>query len=418
MSTNSLLEPFERFGINLGLDRIKHLLQNFDNPHDQVPIIHVGGTNGKGSVCAYLSSILTEAGYQVGRYTSPYLIDQTESICINNQPISEADFTTIFNQIKTIIECQKISLTKFEVLTAIAWIYFAQQKVDIAILEVGLGGRLDATNICDHPLVTVITSISRDHCQELGSKLTDIAYEKAGIFKLGSPAIIAQIPLEAQQVMEARLQALNCPITWVKSAIKSQENWAIYDHIHYPLPLLGEIQLSNSALAIETIKLLQQKGWNIPLTAIQKGMEKTQWLGRLQWIQWQDKTILIDGAHNQASAQALRQYIESLNQPVTWIIGLLSTKEHEEIFQALFRPDDTVYLVPVPDEKTANPEKLSELAIQLCPELKNSQAFSSLWIALETAVQHTDHLIVLSGSLYLVGYFLRKNNAIFSEDCP
>ncbi|HAC63265.1 MAG TPA: bifunctional folylpolyglutamate synthase/dihydrofolate synthase [Cyanothece sp. UBA12306] len=409
MSINSLLQPFERFGINLGLQRIKSLLQDLDNPHHQIPIIHVGGTNGKGSVCAYLASILTEAGYKVGLYTSPHLIDQTESICINNKPISETDFRLIFERIKTTINRYQESPTKFEILTAIAWVYFAQQKVDLAIIEVGLGGRLDSTNVCDHPLVTVITSISRDHCQELGPEITDIAYEKAGIFKSECPVVLGEIPPDAGRVIQSQIEALNCPSVWVNPAIKTQENWATYQDINYPLPLLGDCQLINSAVAIATIKILQQKGWHIPLTATEKGMEKTQWLGRLQWITWHDSTILIDGAHNRAAAQFLRQYIDNLNQPITWVMGMLSTKEHEAIFQELLRPDDYLYLVPVPDERTANIEELSNLAIEICPTLKNCQTFTDLSIALETAINEQNQLVILCGSLYLIGYFLKNH---------
>jgi len=183
MTIDSLLQPFQRFGVNLGLERIKNLLEILGNPQDKIPIIHVTGTNGKGSVCAYLSSILSTAGYKVGRYISPHLIDWTERISINGENIETATIENLLKYIQSLIDPQQESPTQFEVITAAAWLYFAQEKVDIAVMEVGLGGRLDATNVCAQPLVTVITSISREHWQNLGPTVADIAGEKAGILK-------------------------------------------------------------------------------------------------------------------------------------------------------------------------------------------------------------------------------------------
>ncbi|GBF78910.1 bifunctional folylpolyglutamate synthase/dihydrofolate synthase [Aphanothece sacrum] len=439
MLIDSFLKSFQHLGVNLGLEPILNLLQNLGNPHHSIPIIHVGGTNGKGSVCAYLSSILTEAGYQVGRYTSPHLIDWTERICVNNQPISEIEFKAILTQIKRLINNFEESPTQFEVITAAAWVYFAQKKVDIAVIEVGLGGRLDSTNVCEHPLVSVITSISREHWQILGPTIGNIAQEKAGILKKNCPAVIGELPLEAEAVIKAKIEVLNCPVVWVKPALritglthktivnsidgvmgwepilplgfvsKSQINdhWAKYKEIEYPLSLLGDIQLSNSAIALETITILQQKGWNIPLIAIQKGMKKTQWLGRLQWRRWRNSHLLIDGAHNTASAEVLRQYVDSLDKEIIWVMGMLSTKEHDKIFQALLRSHDSLYLVPVPDYDSENTENLAKLAANICPKLDNIKTFTDVFSALEVAVNMPDKLIVLCGSLYLVGYFLK-----------
>ncbi|MGH2412512.1 MAG: bifunctional folylpolyglutamate synthase/dihydrofolate synthase, partial [Microcystaceae cyanobacterium] len=209
MTIDFLLQPFQRFGVHLGLERIEQLLADLGNPLYGVPIIHVTGTNGKGSVCAYLSSILTQAGYRVGRYTSPHLVDWTERICLNEEPISAITLEQILLKIQQVINSQRESPTQFEVITAAAWLYFVQSQVDIAVVEVGLGGRLDATNVCPHPLVTIITSISREHWQQLGSTLTEIATEKAGILKPGCPAVIGHLPSEAKIVVDSRIQALN-----------------------------------------------------------------------------------------------------------------------------------------------------------------------------------------------------------------
>ncbi len=418
MNIDSLLKPFQRFGVHLGLERIERLLADLGNPHDRVPIIHVGGTNGKGSVCAYLCAVLTEAGYKVGRYTSPHLVDWTERICLNDQPIASAELEQLLRQIQQTINPDTESPTQFEVITAAAWLYFAQAQVDVAVMEVGLGGRLDATNVCHNPLISTITSISREHWQNLGPTLADIAREKAGILKPGCPAVIGKLPPEAQEVVVARIKQLNCPAVWVEPAKrlnhkKIEERWASYQEIDYPLPLLGDAQLINSAIAIACLQILQQQGWKIPAQAIQIGMAKTRWPGRLQWTTWNNHPLLIDGAHNPAAAQLLRQYIDSLHKPVTWVMGMLSTKDHADIFKALLRPADQLYLVPIPDHSTANPEALASLAETICPDLSDRQTFSELFTALDTAIQNKntpERVVVLCGSLYLVGYFLQKSS--------
>ena len=414
INIDSLLYPFQRFGIHLGLERIENLLSALDNPQHQVPIIHVAGTNGKGSVCAYLSSILTEAGYKVGRYTSPHLVDWTERICLNDKPISPERLAEILLQIQQAINPLKESPTQFEVITAAGWLYFAQCQVDIAIMEVGLGGRLDATNVCNNSLVSIITSISKEHWQRLGPTLADIAREKAGVLKKNCPAVIGQLPVEAKKVVETRLHELNCPTVWVEPAQEFKhennlERWAMYQGVKYPLSLLGEAQLINSAIAIASIQILQQRGWQISLDAIQEGMRKTRWNGRIQWVNWQNYAILIDGAHNTKAAEFLRQYVDTLAQPVTWIMGMLSTKEHAGIFQALMRRNDSLYLVPVPDHSSAQPKELAQLATNLCPQLTEIKIYSDLFIALNQAIlnhHNQERLLVICGSLYLIGYFL------------
>ncbi len=407
LDINSLLKPFQHFGVHLGLSRIVKLLANLGNPHHQVPVIHVAGTNGKGSVCAYLSSVLTEAGYRTGRYTSPHLIDWTERICINEQPIAAEDLGKLLQQVQAAIQADDDYPTQFEVITAAAWLYFAQQQVDVAIIEVGLGGRLDATNVCEQPLVTIITSISREHWQQLGPTVADIAREKAGILKPGCPAVVGQLPADAKTVVRSRAQELQCPHITPQPAHQIAPGWAEYESIQYPLPLAGQIQLTNSALALAALEILQQQGWVISPEAIVNGMGKTQWPGRMQWVTWKDQKLLIDGAHNPAAAQSLRNYVDSLDiQKLTWVMGMLSTKEHTDIFQALLRPNDQLYLVPVPDHSSADIGELAKLAGEVCPALGSVSTYSDLSSALAAAFDSTDNLVILCGSLYLIGYFL------------
>ncbi|MFM7405278.1 MAG: bifunctional folylpolyglutamate synthase/dihydrofolate synthase [Cuspidothrix sp.] len=422
MNIDSLLQPFEHFGVNLGLSQIVDLLAKLGNPHHQVPIIHVAGTNGKGSVCAYLSAVLTEAGYKTGRYTSPHLVDWTERICINEQPINSNKLSELIQQVQAAINSKEESPTQFEVITAAAWLYFAQQQIDIAVIEVGLGGRLDATNVCDHPLLTVITSISREHWQQLGPTIAHIATEKAGIIKPGCPVVVGSLPADAQQVVNSRSIELQCPIFTPQPSRQINQNWAEYqkiaspETIKYPLPLQGQIQLHNSALALAALEILQKQNWQISDEAITNGMGKTKWPGRMQWINWKQQKLLIDGAHNPASATVLRHYVDSLDSKnITWVMGMLSTKDHSDIFQELLKPGDKLYLVPVPHSNSADLGELAKLAISICPDLNFCNPYADVFLALDAAFTTTDNQVVLCGSLYLIGHFL----ASLSESrCP
>ncbi|MBE9223105.1 bifunctional folylpolyglutamate synthase/dihydrofolate synthase [Cyanobacterium stanieri LEGE 03274] len=413
-----LLQPFQRFGINLGLVRIKKLLAELGNPQEKVPFIHVAGTNGKGSVCAYLSSILTEAGYKTGRFISPHLISWNERISINNQYIGDDDLIKILHHIKEIIALRPADSppeeypTQFEVITAASWLYFAQCQVDVAVMEVGLGGRLDATNVSDRPLASIITSISREHWQRLGDTLAKIATEKAGVIKQGCPVVVGKLPPEAHEVVMEKIKTLQCPYILIEPAqkiTKNQQPWATHQGIEYPLSLNGDIQLHNSAIAIATIQILINKGWHINNQAIIEGMKKTRWQGRLQWIKWQNKSILIDGAHNVDSAKILRNYVDTLDKKTTWVMGMLSTKDHQGILKTLLKSGDQLILVPVPDHSSTEPRELAHIAQQTCPDLDKIQIASELFQGLNQALTMTKNkanTIVICGSLYLLGYFL------------
>lgn len=420
---STVLEKYERFGIDLSLERIQIVLERLGNPQNSVPIIHVTGTNGKGSVCAYLSAVLGAAGYRVGRYTSPHLVDWSERICLNNQPIDSERLLFVLNEVEQ--ACQNVALTQFEVITAAAWVLFAQ-SVDVAVIEVGLGGRLDATNVCDRPLVSIITSISLEHWQRLGSTLAKIAYEKAGIIKGGCPVLVGQLPMEAMTVIQDRAKELQSPLTqpaiaqWTDSPdSESKYPWAIAQNISYPVPLNGDIQLQNSALAIAALVSLRNQGWAISDDAIQQGMAETSWPGRLQWTSWNGEKLLIDGAHNPAAAKALRQYVDSLAIPqVHWIMGMLSTKDHREIFEALLRPGDRLSLLPVSGHATALPEDLQAIAQTVCPQLYQCNTHCSLESALSSdrPTQENSQIIrVLCGSLYMLGDFLKMQGAQFYD---
>lgn len=441
---DALLSRFTQFGVELGLERIARLLAALGNPQRQVPVLHVAGSNGKGSVCAYLSAVLMQAGYRVGRYTSPHLEHWCERIWLNGEDISANALHSLLEEVVDVIDPNYPSPTQFEVVTAAAWLYFARQQVDVAVMEVGLGGRLDATNVCDRPLVSLITSLSREHWQRLGPTLADITREKAGILKVHCPAAIAPQPPEATAVLQARLQALQCPAIWVQPAVDLGNGWAEWQWdgglenevddaprpkavISYPLPLPGTHQLTNSAVALAALHLLRLRGWAISDADIVAGMANVQWRGRMQWMDWQGHRLLIDGAHNPAGAIALRQYVDQqieqgnrLSFPITWVIGMIGTKDHADVFRALLRPGDRLHLVPVPEHSPVDLEKLAALATEAQPQLALSQQHSDVWWALEVAFSPPEASVpiatqsgngapsvVLCGSLYLIGHFLK-----------
>jgi dihydrofolate synthase/folylpolyglutamate synthase len=425
----ALLDSFGRFGVDLGLERIQVLLGALGYPQRRVPIVHVAGSNGKGSVCAYLSSALWAAGYRVGRYTSPHLVSWRERICINDQPIAADDLRRALDRVIAAIDSDQPSPTQFEVFTAAAWLFFAEAEVDVAVIEVGLGGRLDATNVVETPLVSVITSLSREHWQRLGPTLADIAREKAGILKAGRPAVIGPLPPEAEAVVKARLAELDCPVVWPRSAQPVEENQARYEtaqaSLTYPLPFPGEHQLSNSALAVAALLELRRQGWEISDAAMVQGMASARWPGRLQWTTWQDDAgqphpLLIDGAHNPAAAEVLRRYVDTqftksdglppattstANQGVAWLMGMLTTKDHREVFEALLRPGDSLYLVPVPEHLSATPDELAAVAKAVCPDLYHCGTYADLHQGLAALARDLASLKVFCGSLYLIGHF-------------
>ncbi|XFA73306.1 bifunctional folylpolyglutamate synthase/dihydrofolate synthase [Thermosynechococcaceae cyanobacterium Okahandja] len=398
------LAAYGRFGVRLGLEPIQELLTALGAPQRHIPFIHVAGTNGKGSVCAYLDSMLRAAGYRTGRYTSPHLLSWCERICVDGTPIAVADFLALIRRLEAVLPQLHYQPSQFELVTAAAWLYFAEQGVEIAVIEVGLGGRLDATNVCPPPLVSVITSIGWDHWQRLGNTLAAIAGEKAGILKPQRPAVIGPVPPEAKAVIQSRLQALQCPALWPEPAQWSaRSGWAIWRGIEYPLPLAGEVQLVNSSLAIATVQELLKQGWQIPLEAIQTGMAQTRWPGRLQWLSWQGQPLLIDGAHNAPAAAYLRQYVDQLGwSAVTWVVGMLANKDHRGILEQLLRPGDRLRLVTVPEHPSGDLETLGRLAHQCCPGLGECRGYSSLPEALTDLPPHS----VVCGSLYLIAAVL------------
>jgi dihydrofolate synthase / folylpolyglutamate synthase len=443
---DAFLQTFARFGVNLGLEASDRLLESLDNPQDQVQVVHVAGSNGKGSVCAYLSSILDQAGYRVGRYTSPHLMRWNERICINGEPISDEDLSRVLTEVKAALQLGSPSPTQFEIFTAAMWLHFSQEQVDIAVIEVGLGGRLDATNVKDDALVSVITSISLEHTERLGDTLAKIAYEKAGVLKHSCPAVIGQLPPEANAVVSRIGHDRFCSMVYPNPAKDLGNGWAVYEGIelqpmddetmvplnrqlNFQTSLQGQVQLHNAAIAIATIQQLRQQGWDITDADIIDGIAQTSWPGRMQWYRWKGHKILIDGAHNPDSARVLREFIDSQKvRSVHWVLGVLSNKDYQEMFAHLLRPGDSLYLVPVPGHSSAELPELLKIAKENYPNLAHSWTFNDVQLALQAAVLESrspqnpqsitgqsSELVVLCGSLYLLGHFLQQEEAQKAE---
>lgn len=400
-SYREILEHRHNSGIRLGLGRMFALMEQLGNPQNQIPTIHVAGTNGKGSVCAFVERMLREAGYRVGRYSSPHLIDWRERITVQGQPISEADFDRVLALLEPHLALLP-EVTQFETLTAAAFWYAAEQKLDFLVLEVGLGGRLDATNVVKQPLVTAITSIGLDHCNILGDSLGAIAHEKAGIFKSGVPIVTAALPEEAQVRMSTLAQSKGCRVRVMAPATVQASGYQALG-ITYQPRLGGAIQAQNSSVALGIVDELIAQGWRIPVAAQQRGLALAQWPGRYQTLTYGTQKLLIDGAHNLDGAAALRHYVDGWGRPVSWLVGIIKTKNPQEILGCLLRPDDELFTLPVQGDLGHDPEGLVQLAYQLEPALAQGLACAQV----KTALACAGYPPVLCGSLYLIGDFLK-----------
>ncbi|MBW4698828.1 MAG: bifunctional folylpolyglutamate synthase/dihydrofolate synthase [Aphanocapsa lilacina HA4352-LM1] len=406
MTAGGYLDHLQKFGVHLGLERIQALLKRLGQPQVAFQAVQVAGTNGKGSVCAYLSHILQAAGYRTGRYTSPHLLDWNERIWMDGAFISDGALQACLAKVKTSAEHLPKSLgepTQFEIVTAAAFLHFAQSAIEVAVVEVGLGGRLDATNVFEQPLASVITSVGLDHCEQLGSTLAAIATEKAGILRSGCPLVCTPLAPQAMQVVTKKALALGIAMTLAEPARAVAPGEAQWQGLHYRLPLAGEVQLQNSATALATCQVLRERGVPIDAAAIRTGLENTVWPGRYQWL---GARLLLDGAHNEDGAVALRAYLDCLHPKasIRWIAGILESKDAQAVLKALLRPGDAFVAVPVPGARSYPPERLASMAQTMgIHSIASTSGFSEA-----LRLDDTEHLTVIAGSLYLAGAVLRE----------
>lgn len=400
-SAIKILQSQGKFYINPELVRIEKILDLIGNPQNKINVIHVAGTNGKGSVCAIIANILKHAGYKTALYTSPHLKDYTERIQINNKQISKSDFAKYIKEICQIEEKNKINLTEFELLTAVAFKYFYDNKIDIAIIETGMGGRFDATNTAKKPLLEIITSISLDHIDRLGNTIEKIAYEKAGIIKQNSCVVISkdnngyEIIKKIATEKNAKVISENVNI---EIKYKNEQNIAVINGKSYNFALLGTYQKENLTLVFQAINYLNKTKFKIDENAIINGLSTVEWRARLQYIK--EKNLLIDGAHNPAAAIELKKSLDIYfkNQKKIFIYSTINTKDYVEISKILFNPDDIIYYLEFHHKNAVPVEEF----IKNVPYLKNIKSIKMQDI---TELLKEDHLKILTGSLYMIGEF-------------
>ncbi|MBN2413815.1 bifunctional folylpolyglutamate synthase/dihydrofolate synthase [candidate division KSB1 bacterium] len=407
----------ERFGWKLGLERIHELLKTFDNPHRKVSFVHVAGTNGKGSVSAMLASICRQAGYRTGLYTSPHLQDVRERIRLNGRMIPQKTFTEIVNQLFPVSE--ELKCTFFEFITALAFIYFTAQKAGIVILETGLGGRFDATNVVV-PLLSVITTIDYEHTEHLGIDLVSIAKEKAGIVKKTIPCLIGEMPEEAEKAIIDVCKNNNsafyraetyCQCRNINQQITGNE-LDIYIQNEpvgrVKLPLPGIKQVENARIAVYAVEILRQNGFNIEYNHIIKGLNKVNWPGRFQTIS-RNPYIIIDVAHHIASFQQISGVLEKLadKYKIIVIFGLLNDKNLHEIVKFISGFADRVVAVQAQSDRSIAAEKIKkEFQQQNIPVT----AFNSVSEGLKYSIDNykRGQLLLITGSHYIAGEALKK----------
>lgn len=391
-------------GIVLGLDTMRHLMAKLNNPQDKVKFIQVAGTNGKGSTAAYLTSILSEAGIKVGRYTSPAVFSSTEQYFACGSCISESEYAKGMTAVaEAAASLDGETPTAFEQETALAFWYFAKKGCELAILEAGLGGDMDATNIVTTTVCSIITSISMDHCRILGNKISEIAAHKAGIIKPGAPIICIEQKEDAMEPIRVAAKAADTPLYEVHRdevrQIFSDKRESIvffreFENLH--LKLLGSCQPENAALAVQAASVLS-RSYPIEKKHIYDGIEKTRWGGRFE-LHSGSPDIILDGAHNPDGIRRLR---ESVNQmfgavPICYVCGVLADKDYEKEIEILFGRASNVFTVTPPSPRAMKSTDLKVAIKERFPQLKVTSFDSEDGIekAMEAAVSQNNPVVV------------------------
>ena len=408
--------------MQLGLERIQSLLNSLNNPQDKLKVIHVGGTNGKGSVIAYISSILIASGYKTGTYNSPHFLHVHDGIRIQNQPLERIEFERFRQKVVN----TGIQASPFEIMTATALLIFNEMNVDIAVIEVGMGGRLDATNVFSSPLICVFTSIGLDHTEFLGDTVEKIALEKSGIIKLNTKAVVAS-SLNSKSVLSvlesqttSHTSFYGAPMATLDSNSCINQTYPIASVqvfnqiVSFPLVLKGEYQLANASVALYAIKLLDALDirFKIKDDCIQKGFESVVWRGRLDVFHLENgRNVIVDGAHNEPAALELRKFISDYTtkeSTICWIVAFTSTKDFSGILTHLLNEKDTLIAT-----QFSQPEEMPWISPSdpkvIESKFSNRKTFidSCLENAMKRAMELDCNTIVVCGSLYLVADYYR-----------
>jgi len=400
------------------LRHVEELLNRMGNPHLAAKTIHIAGTKGKGSVAAMIALVLSSSGYKTGLYTSPHLHNLRERISVDGSLISKAEFATAMAEVKPFIESMKQDttsrqLTYFEALTVLAFAYFKKKRVDLQVLEVGLGGRLDATNVT-RPIVCIITPVSLDHTEILGNSLEEIAQEKAGIIKSGCWVVLSPQPEEAASVIsdiyrekEAKVVQVGKDVTWRKIGGDLYHQSLVIEgrtsSYQVSIPLLGDYQLENAASAVAALEILASVGFAISAPDIVQGLARVEWPGRFQVLQ-QHPTVLLDGAHNVASMKRLVSNVKAYfnYKRILLVFGTSCDKDIPGIIEELVPLCPQVIVTQAPHSRAASPSNLAAEFTKrgIKPEIGETVA-QALSRALSLA-DRTD-LICITGSLFIVG---------------
>jgi len=407
---------FEKYGWIFGLERITFLLEQLGNPHQGLRVIHVAGTNGKGSVCKYISSILQKAGYSVGLYLSPHVERFSERIVINNQEISQEDFAGLVSRVRPVVEAMKQqdnSPTFFEIVTALAFLHFKNCSVDYAMVEVGLGGRFDATNVVT-PLVSVITNISLEHTDILGQEVGLIASEKAGIIKDHVPVVCGAMG-DALAVIGQVASQRDAPVTWIDQSMWTRtsydDGWqeflvqGSFKDYTVQTSMLGRHQGENIALAIAAVEQLQMGGMYLTDSDIQDGIKAATHPGRMEIIS-AEPLILLDGAHNPAGMSMLVRTLweDFSTRRCVVILGVLKDKDLKTIVSTIVPISDVIIITKSGNPRAADPSVLQEMIIALDVD-KTVFVEDSIPRAIDHAkrIARQQDLICVTGSLFTVG---------------
>lgn len=409
------IEEVKRYGIVPGLETSRELCRRLGDPQDELQFVHIAGTNGKGSVLAFVSTVLTAAGYKTGRYLSPVLRSYQERIQVNGRMITKKAVGELLGQIRE--AAKKMAAdgfshpTAFEVETAMAFLYFKQQACQIVVLETGMGGLLDSTNIIRNTLAAVFTSIGMDHMAQLGKTLSEIAGQKAGIIKEGCQVVSAPQAPEAMQALRIMAEKKGCAVTVVDTdGIQKIRYGMIRQQFHYKnmknleITLAGNYQIENCAIAVETVKALSDKGFPVSENALRAGLKSTKWDGRFTVI-GKNPLFVIDGAHNEDAAKKLADSIRFYftNRRIIYIIGVLKDKEYEKILaQTCAYADQIITLTPPDSQRALGAYELALAAKEYHPRVT---AAGSVEEAVEMArlLAGREDVILAFGSLSFLG---------------
>ena len=403
-------------GIKPGLERITALLARLGNPEKRLRVVHIGGTNGKGSVCAYLTAVMTAAGYTVGTFTSPHLHSYTERFRINGHPVAPARLAELIGTVRPVLEILRgegVVPTEFEIHTALAFLFFAGEAVDIAVIEVGLGGRFDATNVVS-PEIAVITNVTVDHTDYLGETVEKIAWEKAGIVKPGVPVVTGATGT-ALGVIEQECGAQKAPLfvlgrdfhpvkdrnDLLEQVLAVRGWWGVYEGLKIRLP--GRYQQENAAIAVAASQLLAERGWRVNVAAITRGLAAATWPGRLEIVR-EKPLVVLDGAHNAAGAEALKDAVVDYfaGRRRVLVLGMFADKERTQAAATLCPLADAVVITRPPGTRAGNWRELASLARRYTPAVYEVEEIPAA-VAQALALARPEDVVIITGSLYLIG---------------